>query len=119
MAGEEQAWLRGSLTLWDLDGSTAEAPEQVGNNVVFDLILGEPGEHREQPKQHGFDLGRGTSGEKRVYFPSVLLSLGASWGEIMISCCWLSIHLKFVQNLVSTHTVLCAGALRRKGRAFS
>lgn len=67
----------GPLTLWDLDGSTTEAPKQVGNKVVFDLILGEPGEHREQPKHHGFDLGRGASGEKRAYFQSALLSLGA------------------------------------------
>lgn len=45
------------LTLWDLDGSTAESAQQVGDDVVFDLVLGEPGEHGEQPKHHRFDLG--------------------------------------------------------------
>lgn len=45
------------LTLWDLDGSTTESAQQVGDDVVFDLVLGEPGEHGEQPKHHSFDLG--------------------------------------------------------------
>lgn len=53
----EWAWLRGPLTLWDLDASTAEAAENVGDNVVFDLVLGEPRENGEQPEHCGFDLG--------------------------------------------------------------
>lgn len=59
MVGEVaiQAWLRGPFTLWDLDGSPAESTKQVGNDVVFNLVLGEPGEHRQQPKHHSFDLG--------------------------------------------------------------
>lgn len=74
--GEEQAWLRGPLTLWHLDGPTAEATKQVGDDVVFDFVLGEPGEHREQPKHHGFDLGRGTSGGKTGRFP---VSAAPTW----------------------------------------
>lgn len=64
-----QAWLRELLTLWHLDGSTAEATKKVRDDVVFDFVLGKPGEHREQPKHHGFDLGRGTSGGKMGRFP--------------------------------------------------
>lgn len=67
--GEEQAWLGGPLTLWDLDGSTTEASEQVGDDIVFDFVLGEPGEYGKQPKHHGFDLGRGASGGKMGRFP--------------------------------------------------
>lgn len=58
--GEQQTkppWGTDPLTLWDLDASTAESTQQVGDEVVFDLVLGEPGEHGEQPKHHGFDLG--------------------------------------------------------------
>lgn len=60
-AGHGHLLGHGPLTLWDLDGSTTESAQQVGDDVVFDLVLGEPGEHREQPKHHSFDLGRGTS----------------------------------------------------------
>lgn len=45
------------LTLWDLDASTAEAAKNVGDDVVFDLVLGEPRENGEQPEHCGFDLG--------------------------------------------------------------
>lgn len=44
------------LTLWDLDASTAEAAKNVGDDVVFDLVLGEPRENGEQPEHCGFDL---------------------------------------------------------------
>lgn len=87
--GEEQAWLGGPLTLWHLDGSTAEAAKQVGDDVVFDFVLGEPGEHREQPKHHGFDLGRGTSGGQRGRFP---VSAAPAWTQYPVTG-----HL-FVQN---------------------
>lgn len=43
--------------MWDLDASTAEAAKKVGDDVVFDLVLGEPRENGEQPKHCGFDLG--------------------------------------------------------------
>lgn len=62
--GEGTGLAEGTLTLWDLDGATAEATKQVRDDVVSDLVLGEPGEHGEQPKQHRFDFGRGTSGGK-------------------------------------------------------
>lgn len=49
----------GTLTLWYLDASPTESTQQVRDDVVFDLVLGEPGEHRQQPKHNGFELGRG------------------------------------------------------------
>lgn len=70
--GEQQAkptWGTDALTLWDLDASTTESAQQVGDEVVFDLVLREPGEHGEQPKHHGFDLGRGTSGGEEGRLP--------------------------------------------------
>ena len=56
----------------DLDASTAEAAKQVGDQVVFDLVLGKPGEHGEQPKHRSFDFSWGTSGGKSVGFQSAL-----------------------------------------------
>lgn len=43
--------------MWDLDGPSAESAKQVGDDVVSDLVLREPGEHGEQPEHHGFGLG--------------------------------------------------------------
>lgn len=60
----------------DLDRPTAEAAKQVGDEVVFDLVFGEPGEHREHPKHHGFDLGRGKSEGKKGRFPVNAARLG-------------------------------------------
>lgn len=49
----------GTLTLWHLDTSPTESTQQVRDDVVFDLVLGEPGENRQQPKHDGFELGGG------------------------------------------------------------
>lgn len=47
----------GTLTLWHLDAPPTESTQQVRDDVVFDLVLGEPGEHRQQSKHNGFELG--------------------------------------------------------------
>jgi hypothetical protein len=47
----------GSGTLWHLDASPTESTKHVRYDIVFDLVFGKPGEHRQQPKHHSFDLG--------------------------------------------------------------
>lgn len=37
----------GTLTLWHLDAPPTESTQQIRDDVVFDLVLGEPGEHRQ------------------------------------------------------------------------
>lgn len=46
----------GALTLGHLDASPTESAQQVRDDVVFDLVLREPGKHRQQPQPNGFEL---------------------------------------------------------------
>lgn len=94
--------------MWDLDGSTADAAQKVRDDVIFDLVLGEPREHGEQPEHCGFDLGRGTSGGEEGRFPVSTAQLGCSESGIDSNILFLVIHPfvhSFTQNSVSTHTV--------------
>lgn len=56
--GVGQLGLAGAtLTLWHLYTTPTESTQHVWDDVVFDLVLGEPGEHRQQPQHNGFELG--------------------------------------------------------------
>lgn len=105
--------------MWHLDGSTAEATKQVRDDVVFDFVLGEPGEHREQPKHHGFDLGWGTSGGKTGRFsvsavPAWALQVGEGLQYPVAAHHSFKIHSKCDGHAYCT---VCQ-TLRRKSRDF-
>lgn len=63
--GVGQLGLAGAtLTLWHLYTTPTQSTQHVWDDVVFDLVLGEPGEHRQQPQHNGFELGRGAPVEE-------------------------------------------------------
>lgn len=63
--------------MWHLYTTPTESTQQVRDDVVFDLVLGEPGEHRQQPKHNGFELGGGApGGEEEGRLQGMLASLG-------------------------------------------